>query len=108
MKDDSLRTQLVKLLTGEQAHMRFEEAVADFPEKYYNTKPPHVSYTRGICLNTYILRKKIFSTLSLLTDTKKRNGRLITGRRKRKKQIRKNGVLLSNVLSQIQRLCKKS
>jgi len=45
MKDDSLRTQLVKLLTGEQAHMRFEEAVADFPEKYYNTKPPHVSYT---------------------------------------------------------------
>jgi hypothetical protein len=45
MNSDPLRTQLVKLLTGEQAHMSFAEMVADFPEAYYNEQPPHVSYT---------------------------------------------------------------
>lgn len=45
MNSDPLRTQLVKLLTGEQAHMTFADMVADFPEAYYNEKPPHVAYT---------------------------------------------------------------
>lgn len=43
--DTAIRKQLVKLLTGEEAHMTFEQAVADFPVEHYNTKPPHVSYT---------------------------------------------------------------
>jgi hypothetical protein len=45
MKSDPLRTQLVKLLTGEQAHLSFADMVAAFPETDYNEKPPHVSYT---------------------------------------------------------------
>jgi len=40
-----LRRQLVRLLTVRQAHMGFEEAVADFPEEHVNTRPPNCPYT---------------------------------------------------------------
>src|SRR5512143_1810564 len=40
-----LRQQLVALLRGGQAHMTFDEAVADFPMALINTKPPNVTYT---------------------------------------------------------------
>lgn len=43
--DTQVREQLQTLLTGENAHMTFEQAVADFPLEHINTKPPHVSYT---------------------------------------------------------------
>ena len=46
MSDDgALRQQLVNLLTSKQAHMVFEDAVADFPEEQINTRPPHCDYT---------------------------------------------------------------
>jgi hypothetical protein len=40
-----LREQLLTFLRGGQAHMPFEEAVADFPMALINTRPPHVTYT---------------------------------------------------------------
>ena len=40
-----LRKQLVRMLTIRQAHMDFEDAVANFPEEHINTKPPHCDYT---------------------------------------------------------------
>jgi hypothetical protein len=40
-----LREQLLALLHGGQAHMGFEEVIADFPMALINTQPPHVSYT---------------------------------------------------------------
>ncbi len=40
-----LRRQLVALLNGEQAHMGFEEAVADFPEDAMNHLVPAGTYT---------------------------------------------------------------
>jgi hypothetical protein len=40
-----LRKQLVALLRGGQAHMGFEEVVADFPMALINTRPPNVPYT---------------------------------------------------------------
>jgi hypothetical protein len=43
-KDASLREQLVKLLTGAQAHVDFETAVANFPRELQGRKPrdaPH-------------------------------------------------------------------
>jgi len=43
--DTQLREQLRTLLEGENAHMTFEDAVANFPLEKINTKPPHVSYT---------------------------------------------------------------
>ncbi|MBI4004969.1 DinB family protein [Candidatus Roizmanbacteria bacterium] len=46
MKQDAeVRKQLVALLQGGQAHMTFEEAVADFPMEKINTKPPNSDYT---------------------------------------------------------------
>src|SRR4051812_26309318 len=42
---DELRSQLVMLLRGEQAHMTFEEAVADFPDWAINERAPNVTYT---------------------------------------------------------------
>ena len=39
------RKQLVALLRGGQAHMGFEEAVADFPMALINARPPNVPYT---------------------------------------------------------------
>ena len=44
-QDAILHEQLRTLLQGGQAHMTFDEAVADFPRAYMNVKPPHVPYT---------------------------------------------------------------
>ena len=43
--DSELRNQLVRMLTIRQAHMDFEDAVADFPEEHINTKAPNCDYT---------------------------------------------------------------
>ncbi|GAB4451309.1 MAG: DinB family protein [Anaerolineae bacterium] len=43
--DRELRTQLARLLTVRQAHMDFEDAVADFPAGEINTRPPNCDYT---------------------------------------------------------------
>ncbi len=43
--DSELRDQLVRMLTVRQAHMDFEDAVADFPEEHINTRPPNCDYT---------------------------------------------------------------
>lgn len=45
MDDRPMRHQLVRLLEGDDAHMRFEEAVAEFPEGAMNAFPPNVPYT---------------------------------------------------------------
>lgn len=46
MESDSvLREQLLALLRGGNAHMPFDEAVADFPLESINMKPPNVPYT---------------------------------------------------------------
>jgi hypothetical protein len=45
MTEAALRKQLLRLLAGEDAHMTFEEAVADFPDEAVNRRPPNVSYT---------------------------------------------------------------
>ncbi|KAA3644684.1 MAG: DinB family protein [Chloroflexi bacterium] len=45
MNDKELRQQLANLLTARQAHMDFEDAVANFPEKDINTTPPNCEYT---------------------------------------------------------------
>jgi hypothetical protein len=45
MKDQALREDLARLLDGYDAHMTFEEAVADFPDEGINRRPPSVDYT---------------------------------------------------------------
>ena len=42
---NELRNQLVRMLTVRQAHMDFEDAVADFPAEQINTRPPNCDYT---------------------------------------------------------------
>lgn len=42
---DEMRRQLVLLLTGGQAHMPFEHAMADFPAWAINQRAPNVNYT---------------------------------------------------------------
>lgn len=41
----ALRKQLVNLLTVRQAHMDFDDAVADFPAGHINTRPANCDYT---------------------------------------------------------------
>lgn len=43
--EQELRQQLVNLLIVRQAHMDFEDAVADFPLKHINTKPTNCEYS---------------------------------------------------------------
>ncbi|MAU00467.1 MAG: hypothetical protein CL608_25270 [Anaerolineaceae bacterium] len=43
--DAALRQQLVNLLTVRQAHMDFEDAIADFPAEQINTRPANCDYT---------------------------------------------------------------
>lgn len=42
---NELRHQLVQLLTAQQAHMLFEDAVADFPETHINQRVPNSPYS---------------------------------------------------------------
>ena len=41
----TLRAEALAFLDGADAHMSFEEAVADFPERAMNARPPNVGYT---------------------------------------------------------------
>jgi hypothetical protein len=43
--DQVVREQLLALLDGGNAHMSFEQAVADYPAGHFNTKPANVTYT---------------------------------------------------------------
>jgi len=43
--ETELRKQLLALLRGGNAHMGFDDAVADFPIEAINTNPPNVPYT---------------------------------------------------------------
>ena len=43
--DQIVREQLLHLLRGGNAHMSFDQAVADFPLEAINRQPPNVSYT---------------------------------------------------------------
>ena len=43
--DQVVREQLLFLLRGGNAHMTFDQAVADFPMDRINSQPPNVSYT---------------------------------------------------------------
>lgn len=43
--DRALRNHLLSLLDGGNAHMSFEDVVANFPPDLINTNPPNVPYT---------------------------------------------------------------
>lgn len=43
--NDEARKRLVSALEGKGAHLSFDGAVRDFPERLMNEKPPHVPYT---------------------------------------------------------------
>ncbi|UCC86408.1 MAG: DinB family protein [Anaerolineales bacterium] len=43
--DAVMREQLLALLRGGNAHIGFDQAVAEFPMAHTNTKPPNVPYT---------------------------------------------------------------
>jgi uncharacterized damage-inducible protein DinB len=45
IQDQELRNQLVNLLTVRQAHVVFEDAVADFPAEHFNTKAANCTYS---------------------------------------------------------------
>ena len=45
MDSAELRNQLCRMLVVRQAHMDFEDAVADFPAEHINTRPPHCDYS---------------------------------------------------------------
>ena len=44
-EDRELREQLVAMMTVRQAHMTFEDAVADFPAAHINERPPYCDYS---------------------------------------------------------------
>ncbi len=43
--NETLRSELLALLEGGNAHMGFAEVVADFPPEHINSKPPHTPYS---------------------------------------------------------------
>lgn len=45
MSDTLIRQELVNLLTVQQAHMQFEEAVQDFPLAHINSRPTGLDYS---------------------------------------------------------------
>jgi hypothetical protein len=65
-QDDRVRAQIVNLLQGSNAHLRFTEAVADFPPALINTRPPRVDYTFWHLLEHLRLTQR--DILTYLTD----------------------------------------
>jgi len=45
MDRDGLRSELLEILDSRDAHMSFDDAVADFPAEAINARPPNVDYT---------------------------------------------------------------
>ena len=45
MSESLIRQELVNLLTVQQAHMQFEDAVKDFPIAHINTRPAGLDYS---------------------------------------------------------------
>lgn len=43
--NEEARAQIVARLEGRGAHLSFDDAVKNFPERLMNEKPPHVPYT---------------------------------------------------------------
>jgi hypothetical protein len=43
--DEVVREQLLQLLRGENAHMSFDQAIADFPEASFNSKTNEIAYS---------------------------------------------------------------
>lgn len=43
--DSTLREQLLQLLKGRNAHLNFDDAVANFPIPFINAHPPNITYT---------------------------------------------------------------
>lgn len=43
--DNILRKELLALLSGGEAHMGFEEVIADFPLSHINSRAPHTPYS---------------------------------------------------------------
>jgi len=66
--DKEVRKQLLFLLRGGNAHMNFDQAVADFPIQNINTKPPNVSYTPWYLLEH--LRIAQWDILEFIRDPK--------------------------------------
>ncbi len=66
--DKVVREQLLSLLRGGNAHMNFDQAVADFPIQNINTKPPNVSYTPWYLLEH--LRIAQWDILEFIRDPK--------------------------------------
>lgn len=66
--DKVVREQFLFLLRGGNAHMNFDQAVADFPIQNINTKPPNVSYTPWYLLEH--LRIAQWDILEFIRDPK--------------------------------------
>ncbi len=45
MNDHHLREQLVNALAKRQAHQSFDQALQDFPENHFNTRPANLPYS---------------------------------------------------------------
>lgn len=70
--DAVLREQLLALLRGGNAHMSFDEAIADFPLDRINERPPNVTYTPWHLLEH--LRRTQRDILDFIRDPDYREG----------------------------------
>jgi len=66
--DKVVREQLLSLLRGGNAHLNFDQAVADFPIQNINTRPPNISYTPWYLLEH--LRIAQWDILEFIRDPK--------------------------------------
>lgn len=64
--DMALREELEALLNGGNAHMGFEDAIADFPLASINTKAPHVSHSFWHLLEH--MRRAQYDILEFIVD----------------------------------------
>ena len=89
--DKVVREQLLFLLRGGNAHMNFDQAVADFQSRISTPNRPTFHIPPGTCWNTCALPSGTFSNSCGIPNTYLPPGRRVIGRQKTKRRIRLNG-----------------
>ena len=98
---DSLREHLLGMLKSRNAHADFDAAVADFPPALRGVKPKGVPYSAWELLEHIRLAQSDILEFSRDPSTSRRNGRTVTGPRRRLRRVLPPGTRASRACAPI-------
>ncbi len=92
-KNGPLRQQLIELLKGGGAHVKFEDVIDGFPEKLRGAKAPGIPHSPWMLLEHMRIAQKTSWSSAATKSTSRRSGRRVTGRNRRRLPTRLHGAI---------------